>query len=79
MIATSPASDALRHIETSGLPFLSTQVNIIVTTVATAGAIVVVRNIICEVINVGGCGAVESVPTEPEDEYTECAERDRVT
>ena len=42
-ITTIPASDALRHIETSGLPFLI-HVNIIVTHVATEGAIVVVRN-----------------------------------
>ena len=39
---TRPASDALRHIETSGLPFLI-HVNIIVTQVATEGAMVVVR------------------------------------
>ena len=44
VIATRPASDALSDIETSGLPFF-THVNIIVTTVATAGEIVVVRNI----------------------------------
>jgi len=43
-MATSPASDALRHIETSGLPYFI-HVNIIHTTVATAGAIVVVRKI----------------------------------
>ena len=41
VIATRPASEALRHIETSGLPYLS-HVKIIHTTVATAGAIVVV-------------------------------------
>ena len=44
VIATSPAREALRHIETSGLPYLI-QVKIIHTTVATAGAIVVVTNI----------------------------------
>ena len=44
VIATSPASDALRHIETSGLPYLS-HVKIIHTTVASAGAIVVVTKI----------------------------------
>ena len=42
--ATRPASEALRHIETSGLPFLI-QVKSIHVTVATAGAIVVVRRI----------------------------------
>ena len=41
---TRPASDALRHIETSGFPYLS-HVNIIQVTVATAGAIVVVTKI----------------------------------
>ena len=40
MIATRPAKDALRHIDTSGLPFLA-QVKIMQVTVATAGAIVV--------------------------------------
>ncbi len=44
MIATRPASEALRHIDTSGLPYLI-HVNIIQTTVAMAGAIVVVRKI----------------------------------
>ena len=44
VIATRPASEALRHIETSGLPYL-THVNIIHTTVAIAGAIVVVTKI----------------------------------
>ena len=44
VIATSPASDALRHIETSGLPYFI-QVKIIHTTVAIAGAIVVVTKI----------------------------------
>ena len=43
VIATRPASEALRHIETSGLPYL-THVNIIHTTVAIEGAIVVVTN-----------------------------------
>ena len=42
-MATSPASDALRHMDTSGLPYF-TQVKIIQVTVATAGATVVVRN-----------------------------------
>ena len=40
-MATRPARDAFRHMETSGLPYLI-QVKIIHTTVATAGAIVVV-------------------------------------
>ena len=44
VIPTRPASDALRHIETSGLPYLS-HVKIIQVTVATAGATVVVRKI----------------------------------
>ena len=43
VIATRPASDAFKHIETSGLPYLI-HVNIIHVTVANAGAIVVVRN-----------------------------------
>ena len=41
VIATRPARDAFRHMETSGFPYF-THVRIIVTTVATAGAIVVV-------------------------------------
>ena len=44
VIATSPASEAFRHIDTSGLPYLS-HVKIIQTTVASAGAIVVVTKI----------------------------------
>ena len=44
VIPTSPAREALRHIETSGLPFLI-QVKSIQTTVATPGAMVVVRKI----------------------------------
>ena len=44
VIATSPASDAFRHIDTSGFPYLS-HVKIMQTTVATAGAIVVVIKI----------------------------------
>ena len=44
VIATKPASEALRLIETSGFPSF-TQVKIIVTTVATAGARVVVTKI----------------------------------
>ena len=40
VIATKPARDALRHIPTSGFPSLI-HVNIIQTTVAVAGAIVV--------------------------------------
>ena len=40
VIATKPASDAFKHIPTSGFPSLI-QVNIIHTTVAVAGAIVV--------------------------------------
>ena len=43
VIATSPASDAFRHIETSGLPYLI-HVKIMQVTVATEGATVVVRN-----------------------------------
>ena len=43
VIATRPASDALRHIETSGLPYF-THVKIMHVTVASAGAIVVVTN-----------------------------------
>ena len=43
MIATRPAREAFRHMETSGFPYL-THVNTIHTTVATAGATVVVRN-----------------------------------
>ena len=42
VMATRPASEALSDMETSGLPYL-TQVKIMVTTVATAGATVVVR------------------------------------
>ena len=41
-MATSPAREAFKHIETSGFPYL-THVNIMHTTVATAGATVVVR------------------------------------
>ena len=41
MIATRPARDAFRHMETSGFPYL-THVNIMHTTVAMAGATVVV-------------------------------------
>ena len=44
MIATKPAREAFKHIETSGLPYLI-QVKIIHTTVAIAGEIVVVRKI----------------------------------
>ena len=44
VIATRPAKEALRHMETSGFPYLI-QVKIIHTTVATAGAIVVDINI----------------------------------
>ena len=44
VIATNPASEAFKHMETSGLPYLI-HVKIIQTTVATAGAIVVVRKI----------------------------------
>ena len=43
VMATRPAREALRQIETSGLPYLI-QVKIIHTTVATEGATVVVRN-----------------------------------
>ena len=43
VIATRPAREALRHMETSGLPYLI-QVKIIHTTVAIAGATVVVKN-----------------------------------
>ncbi len=43
VIATSPAREALRHIDTSGLPYLI-HVKIMQTTVATAGATVVVKN-----------------------------------
>ena len=41
VIATKPAKDAFKHMDTSGLPYLI-QVKIIHVTVATAGAIVVV-------------------------------------
>ena len=41
VIATRPARDAFKHMETSGLPYF-TQVNTMQTTVAIAGAIVVV-------------------------------------
>ena len=44
VMPTRPASEAFKHIETSGLPYL-THVNIIHVTVATAGATVVVRKI----------------------------------
>ena len=44
VIATRPAKEALRHIETSGLPFFI-HVKIMVVTVAAAGAMVVVINI----------------------------------
>ena len=40
VIATKPASEAFKHMDTSGFPYL-THVKIIHTTVATAGAIVV--------------------------------------
>ena len=43
VIATRPASDAFKHIETSGFPYL-THVNTIHTNVAIEGAIVVVTN-----------------------------------
>ena len=43
VIATRPAREAFRHIDTSGLPYLI-QVKIIHTTVAIAGATVVVTN-----------------------------------
>ena len=43
VIATRPAREAFRHMEISGLPYLI-HVKIIHTTVATAGATVVVRN-----------------------------------
>ena len=43
VIATSPARDAFKHIDTSGFLYF-TQVKTIHTTVATAGAIVVVTN-----------------------------------
>ena len=42
VMATSPASEAFRHMDTSGLPYLI-HVKSIATTVATAGATVVVR------------------------------------
>ena len=42
VMPTRPAREALRHMETSGLPYLS-QVKIITVTVAIAGATVVVR------------------------------------
>ena len=41
VIATSPASEALRHMETSGLPYFN-HVKIIHVTVANAGEMVVV-------------------------------------
>ena len=41
-MATRPAKEAFKHIETSGFPYLS-HVKIIAVTVATAGATVVVR------------------------------------
>ncbi len=44
VIPTRPASEAFKHMETSGLPYLI-HVNIIHVTVATAGATVVVRKI----------------------------------
>ena len=44
VIATRPAKEAFRHMDTSGLPYFN-HVNIIQTTVATAGEIVVVRKI----------------------------------
>lgn len=77
VIATSPASDALRHIETSGLPFLS-QVKIIVTTVATAGAIVVVRNISARQSTLEAAAPLNPYQPNQRDEYTRSAERDRV-
>ena len=43
VMATRPARDAFRHMETSGLPYL-TQVKIMATTVATEGAMVVATN-----------------------------------
>ena len=73
MIATRPAREAFKHIETSGLPYL-TQVNIIATTVATDGAIVVVTKI--EPIS---SIEVAAAPLEPENEYTEAAYRQVVT
>ncbi len=56
---TKPAREAFRHIETSGLPFLI-QVNAIVTQVATAGAIVVVRK-----IEASSLGVVAAAPLKP--------------
>ena len=44
VIATRPAREAFRHMDTSGLPYLI-QVKIMQTTVAVAGATVVVRKI----------------------------------
>ena len=43
-MATRPASEAFKHIETSGFPYLI-QVKHMATTVATAGATVVVKKI----------------------------------
>ena len=45
VIATRPARDAFKLMDTSGLPYLI-QVNNIHTTVATAGAIVVVKKML---------------------------------
>ena len=51
VIATRPAKEAFRHIDTSGLPYRN-QVKIIQDTVATAGAIVVVTKMepSCEIL-----------------------------
>lgn len=73
-MATRPAREAFKHIETSGLPYF-TQVRIMVTTVAMAGAMVVVTKNGTELFN-GGCSStVETVPAEPQNENTQCANR----
>ena len=71
VIATSPASEAFRHIDTSGLPYLI-HVKIIHTTVATAGATVVVRKTEPSCSTDFACCTVESIPAKPENKYTEC-------
>jgi len=62
VMPTRPAREAFKHIETSGLPYL-TQVKIIVVTVATAGATVVVRKM--EPSSSTVCAAAPLKPYQP--------------
>ena len=59
VIATRPAREAFKHMETSGFPYFN-QVKIMVVTVAKAGAIVVVTN------TEPSCGSVvQAAPLKP--------------